>query len=143
PLRRALVDLGGARTSLIVAIRKKDRLLGIFSIYPHKVREFSEKQVALVESFAAQAAIAIENARLLTEQQEALEQQTATAEVLQVINASPGNLTPVFDAMLEKAVRLCESSFGILATYDGECFHNVAVRGAPPALVDFLRKPIQ
>ena len=135
-----LADLAGARTLLIVPLLKEGDLLGTIAIYRQEVLPFTDKQIELVQNFAAQAVIAIENTRLLNELRESLQQQTATADVLKVISSSPGELELVFKAMLEQATRVCDAKFGILFRYEGGLFHPVASLDLPPAFADFMDK---
>jgi len=129
----ALVDLAGARTILVVPILRDNELVGALNIFRQEVRPFSDKQVDLVKNFASQAVIAIENARLLNELRESLQQQTATADVLKVISSSPGALEPVFQAMLGNALHICESKFGIMYKFSDGVFQALSSLGNPPA----------
>ncbi len=135
-----LADLGGARTLLIVPLLKQSKLIGTISIYRREVRPFTERQIEVVKNFAAQAVIAIENARLLSELRESLQQQTATADVLKVISRSPGELEPVFQAMLKNAVQICGATFGMLFRYDDASWRAAAMFGVPPAFADFWHR---
>jgi GAF domain-containing protein len=139
PQRRSFVALTGARTLIVVPTLKENEIVGAMIIYRQEVRSFTNQQIELLENFSAQAVIAIENTRLLNELRDSLEQQTATSEVLSVISSSPGELEPVFKAVLEKATRICEANFGVLFRLDDGVVHVGATLGVPPALEKFMQ----
>ena len=127
------VELGGIRTYLAVPMLKENELIGAFALARQEVRPFTDKQIALVQNFAAQAVIAIENARLLnelrqrtTDLSESLEQQTAISEILRVISSSPTDVQPTFDAIAGSARRLCDAANAMVFRFDGELIHLAA-----------------
>ena len=143
PARVAAVELAKARTFLAVPMLKENELLGIIAIYRQEVRPFTDKQIALVQNFASQAVIAIENARLFQAEQqrtrelaESLEQQTATSDVLRIVASSPGELQPVFESMLANATRICQAKFGTLYLREADGFRGVATHNAPTPYVE-------
>src|SRR5262249_2521365 len=147
PLAVAAVELGGVRTLVIVPMLKEQEVIGTITIFRQEVRPFRDKQIELVTNFANQAVIAIENARLLNELRqrtddltEALEQQTATSEVLRVISSSPGDLQPIFDIMLANATRICDASYCGLFLCHGDAMRLAAQCQLPQALQDYLRR---
>ena len=145
PLAVAMVELDGIRTSLAVPMLKEGRLVGAINVHRREVRAFTQKQIDLISTFADQAVIAIENVRLFKELQarnaevtEALEQQTATAEILKVISSSPTDTQPVFEAIIDNALRLCDGQVGGLQLYDGERLRRAAIRGRSPEFAKWV-----
>jgi GAF domain-containing protein len=136
----ALVESAEARTIMGVPLIKDKELIGAIFIYRQEVRPFTDKQIDLLQNFAKQAVIAIENTRLLDELRESLQQQTATADVLKVISSSPGELQSVFQAMLENATRICGAKFSLPLLLEGDAYRYAALHGAPPAFVESCQR---
>jgi signal transduction histidine kinase len=141
-----LISIGDYRTTLGVPLLREGTPIGVLFLTRTRVEPFTQKQIDLVTTFADQAVIAIENVRLFDEVQartrelsESLEQQTATSDVLRIISGSPGELGPVFNAMLENATRICEANFGVFFRFNDDFFQATAMLGVPPAFADFLR----
>jgi signal transduction histidine kinase len=140
PMLVAGVELGGIRTLIAVPMLKENAVIGVIGVYRQEVRPFSDKQIALLQNFAAQAVVAIENTRLLNELRESLQQQTATADVLKVISRTAFELQPIFDTLVENAVRLCEAERALLFRFDGKLLRSVATYNVSPELREFVDK---
>src|SRR5262249_44787995 len=137
----------GFRTVLAVPLLREGNPIGVLLLLRSVVRPFTDEQIKLVETFADQAVIAIENVRLFEAEQqrtrelsEAVERQTATSEVLQVISSSPGTLEPVFETILANATRICEAAFGSMLLVEGDEFRRVALHNAPREFAEFSEK---
>ena len=139
PRIKALAELAGARTHLVVPMLKDDELVGAIVIYRQDVRPFGDKQIELVQNFAAQAVIAIENTRLLSELRESLQQQTATADVLKVISRSTFDLQTVLETLTESAARLCEADMAAITRQDDTFYYYATTYGYPPELDDYFK----
>jgi GAF domain-containing protein len=143
PIVVVAVERGGIRTTMGVPMIRENELIGVICMYRQEVRLFTDKQIELLQNFAAQAVIAIQNARLFNEVQartrdlaESLEQQTATADVLQIISSSPGDPAPVFERMLENATRVCGAEFGSMNLVEDGATRQVAVYNVPAAFAE-------
>src|SRR5262249_1059426 len=134
-----LVEIGGARTFATVPMLKEGELIGAISIYRQEVKPFTDKQIELVKNFGAQAVIAIENARLLSELRESLQQQTATADVLKVISSSVSDLKPVFEIIGQSAERLCDAEISVISMVDGDVIRLASINGVTKEGVEAVR----
>ena len=133
-------SLGGVHTQVGVPLLREGEPIGVICLARQRIKPFTERQIELVCAFADQAVIAIENTRLLNELRKSLQQQTATADVLKVVSSSPGDLQPVFQAMLENAVRICDAKFGNIFRWDGEALHLAATHNTSPAYAEARRR---
>ena len=140
PLAVSGADEAGMRTLVAVPMLKENRPVGVIVIYRKEVRPFTDKQIELVQSFAAQAVIAIENARLLNELRESLQQQTATADVLKVISRSTFDLQTVLQTLVESAARLCDADKATITRQKDGAFYSVETYGFSPEYMDYIRK---
>ena len=131
--------LSKIRSGLGVPLIRQGNIIGVFTLQRREPRAFAEKQVKLAEAFAAQAVIAIENTRLLSELRESLQQQTATADVLKVISRSTFDLQPVLDTLTESAAKLCEADIAAIIRQKGDAYYWATSYGLPPESSEYIK----